>query len=554
MAAFALTVAAAALAASASPASGGTAVAAPAGYDARIAGREILTPAAPAAPRFTGPTIYGARPGKPLHFRVSATGAKPLTYAATGLPTGVTLDPATGWITGRVPAQPGDITLQLQVTNAHGRAERALTLRVGETICLTPPMGWNSWYVHSEGVSDQAIREMAQAMADKGLTDHGWTFVNIDDCWSGLRDPATKAIQPNAKFPDMTALVAFVNARGLKLGLYSTAWMSTYAGHVGGSAPNEACDYSAYFVPPEKRENPEQPFGRYPNGIRKGLATIGPVWLVDRDARQFAAWGIEYVKYDWIEQTLKQTPAGYAVDKTQPQRKTEAVSRRVSEDLRAVDRDIVISFSPHHRELEDTFVPKYCNLWRLTGDIDARWPRLIAPFEMGARLQLTGPGHFGDLDMLQIGPLGEPNRAEKVFKPSPLTPAEQYFQVTLWCLFTQPLLLSCHVPTMDAFDLNLVTNDEVLAIDQDPLCRPAQRVAHVPGQWEIWAKDLADGGKAVGLFNLADTDQVLSLDPAQLGLAGAKARDLWRQRDLGVLAQPLSAHVSAHGVLLLRLR
>lgn len=518
-------------------------------YDARIQDREILTPPFVPEPRFTGAKIFGVRPGKPIRFRVSATGEKPVQFSAEGLPHDVSIDVATGWISGRAPRQAGDIEVKLTARNAKGSATRVLTLRVGETIALTPPMGWNSWYVHSEGVSDRAIREIATAMAEKGLTDHGWTYLNIDDCWMGLRDPQTKAIQPNAKFGDMKALAEFVNTQGLKLGLYSTPWMSTYAGYIGGSAPNEIGDYSEFFLPEAERKNRHQLFGRYPNGIRKGLARVGLVWFVDRDARQFAAWGIDYVKYDWKEWTLVAGEKGFAPDSTLPQRKTEAsgITRRVYDDFRAVDRDIIVSLSPDHDGSEDAFVPAYANLWRLTPDIHAEWSRLIAPFAMEARLQLTRPGAYGDLDMLQIGPLGKPNRAEVVFKPSPLTPNEQYFQVTLWCILTQPLLLSCHVPTMDAFDLNLVTNDEVLAVNQDPLCKQGYRVAHQPGVWEIWAKDLADGSKAVALFNLSDKDTVLSVSKTQLGLAGI-VRDLWRQKDLGHLGDSFTASVSPHGV------
>lgn len=520
-------------------------------YDARISGREILTPAPAAEPRITGAPIFGVRPGKPIRFRVSAIGAKPITFSATGLPAGVALDPVTGWITGRAPAEAADFTVTLSARNAKGEAKRQLTLRVGETIALTPPMGWNSWYVHSEGVSDQAIREIAAAMESKGLTDHGWTYLNIDDCWMGLRDPQTQAIMPNAKFPDMKALVGFVNGKGLKLGIYSTPWMSTYAGYIGGSAPNEEGDYSAHFLPESERLNPHQVFGRYPNGIAKGLAVIGPVWRVDRDAKQFADWGIDYVKYDWKEWTLEKQGDVYKADRTKPVIKTEAVTKRVFDDFRSQDRDIIISLSPNHGREEDMFVPKYCNLWRLTGDIHAEWGRIIAPFGMADRLALTKPGHYGDLDMLQIGPLGKPNRAEVVFKPTPLTPAEQYVQVSLWCILTQPLLLSCNVPTMDDFDLSLVTNDEVLAVNQDPLVKQGYRVANQNKEWEIWAKDLADGSKAVAMFNLAEKDQVLSVSKSQLGLGGA-VRDLWRQKDIGPMGDGFSAMVSPHGVVMVK--
>ncbi|MFT4177085.1 MAG: putative Ig domain-containing protein [Luteolibacter sp.] len=521
-------------------------------YDARTEGRQILTPAAPVTPKITGAQIFGVRPGKPVFFRVSATGEKPITFSASGLPEGVTIDPASGWITGRAPSQAGDITVQLEAKSAKGTDQRTLTLRVGDTISLTPPMGWNSWYVQSEGVSDQNIRETAEAMAKKGLTDHGWTYLNIDDCWMGLRDPETKIIQPNSKFPDMKALATYVNGQGLKLGLYSTPWMSTYAGYVGGSAPNEAGDYSEFFLPEAERKNPHQVFGRYPNGIKKGLAQIGSAWFVDRDAKQFAEWGIDYVKYDWKEWTLIEGPLSFEVDTSLPVRKTEANTKRVYDDFRSLDRDIVISLSPDHDTEEDSFVPKYSNLWRLTPDIKAEWGRIIAPFRIENRLALTKPGHYGDLDMLQIGPLGKPNRAEVVFKPSPLTPAEQYFQVTLWSILTQPLLLSCNIPTMDDFDLNLVTNDEVLSVNQDSLCKQAYRVANEQRNWEIWAKDLADGSKAVAFFNLSGEDKTLSATAAQLGTKG-KVRDLWRQKDIGTVSDKLEVQVSSHGAAMFRI-
>jgi alpha-galactosidase len=522
-------------------------------YDARIKGRQILTPPAPAEPRMTGASIFGVRPGKPFHFRVSATGRKPIEFAASGLPPGLTIDPATGWITGRAPQKTGDIVILLGVRNSEGTSKRELTLRIGDTICLTPPMGWNSWYVQSEGVSDTAIRGIATAMEEMGLADHGWTYLNIDDCWMGLRNPQTKAIQANSKFPDMKSLVDFVNGKGFKVGIYSTPWMSTYAGYIGGSASNEAGDYSEFFLPEDKRKNPHQVFGRYPEGIRKGLATIGPVWLVDRDARQFAEWGIDYVKYDWKEWTLQKGERGYEAAKDKPRIKTEAITQRVHDDFRALERDIVISLSPDHDNSEDGFVPKYCNLWRLTADIHAEWQRMIEPFKMEARLKLTRPGSYGDLDMLQIGPLGKPNRAEVEFKPSPLTPAEQYFQVTLWSILSQPLLLSCNVPTMDAFDLNLVTNDEVLAVNQDPLVKQGYRVANKNREWEIWAKDLADGSKAVALFNLSDKDRDLGLTKEHLGMSGT-VRDLWRQKDIGPMGDKFSATVSPHGAVLVKVK
>lgn len=527
-------------------------------YDGTISGKEILTPKPGPEPKLTGASIFGVRPGKPIRYCATAIGDQPITFSATGLPAGVSIDPKTGWITGRAPQKKGDVSIIVKAVNTKGSDVRQLTLRVGDTICLAPPMGWNSWYVHSEGVSEAAIREMATAMKEKGLQNCGWNFVNIDDCWMGERDPQSKRIQPNAKFDDMKKMVDYVNSLGLKVGIYSTTWMSTFAGYIGGTGPNEAGDYSQYYLPENERQNPFQVFGRFPRGIEKRICEVGPVWFVDRDAQQFADWGIDYVKYDWMEWDLltdeEKADGVKPVRHTREKRAEHGITQRFYNDFRALDRDVVISLSPNHQASEDAFVRDHSNLWRLTEDIHAHWQRMIAPFEdeLVERLALTRPGAYGDLDMLQIGPMGKPNRAEKVFHPSRLKPAEQYHQVTLWCLLTQPLLLSCNIPTMDAFDLNLVTNHEVLAINQDALCQQGYRVKNQKGDFEIWAKNLADGGKAVGLFNLSGHDQVLEVTAQELGIQGT-IRDLWRQKDIGVLEDTFSANVSSHGVVFIKI-
>jgi len=522
---------------------------APLGYDATIEGKEILTPTYNDEPRINGASVFGVRPGKPVYYHVEVAGKKPFTYSAEDLPEGVQIDPNTGWITGRAPETSGDYEILLHAGNSAGKSTKKLTLKVGGTICLTPPMGWNSWYVHSEGVSEEAIREMATAMEEKGLDQFGWTYINIDDCWMGERDPVTRAIQANGKFDDMKAMVEYVNNKGFKLGIYSTTWMSTFAGYIGGTAPNEEGDYGEFYLPIEERLNPHQVFGRHPSSTRRGIAQLGPHWFVDRDAKQFAEWGIDYVKYDWVETPLNKNENGiYQRDRSLRIRKSDSITARFHKDFRSLDRDIVISLSPSHNPEEDEIVTKYCNLWRLTRDIKAQWEDLTRAFsgELVARYLLTSPGLYGDLDMLQIGPLGKPNRAEKEFRASPLTPAEQYFQVTLWSILTQPLLLSCNIPTMDEFDLNLVKNSEVLAVNQDPLVRQGYRVENKEGSYEIWAKDLTDGGKALAIFNLSDEEQDIIISAEKLGMKGS-VRDLWRQKDIGKLNNVFTVKVSPHG-------
>lgn len=518
-------------------------------YDATIEGKEILTPATGDEPQINGASVFGVRPEKPLFYRVAVSGLKPLTYAAEGLPEGVQIDSNTGWITGRAPSQSGDYEITLHAENSKGKSTKKFTITVGETISLTPPMGWNSWYVHSEGVSEEAIRDMATAMDEKGLDQFGWTYINIDDCWMGERHPETKAIQANEKFGDMSSMVDFVNSKGFKMGIYSTTWMSTFAGYIGGTAPNAGGDYSEFYMPEEERINVAQYFGRHPSSTQRGIAEVGPYWFVDRDAKQFAEWGIDFVKYDWVEVELEKKENGdYRRHSDKKIRKSDSITGRFYNDFRSLDRDVVISLSPGHNPEEDDVASKYSNLWRLTGDIKALWEHLTRPFsdELVARYPRTRPGLYGDLDMLQIGPLGQPNRNLKEFKPSPLTASEQYFQVTLWSILSQPLLLSCNIPTMDEFDLNLIKNSEVLAVNQDPLVKQGYRLENEEGIYEIWAKDLADGSKALAFFNLSDEEQELSITADKLGMKG-KVRDLWRQKDIGKLSNDFTAKVNAHG-------
>ena len=518
-------------------------------YDATIEGKEILTPQAKDEPQINGASVFGVTPGKPVYYRMAVSGVRPVVYSADNLPEGLEIDAESGWITGPAPVAEGDYDIVLRAENPKGSTSKDFILRVGDVISLTPPMGWNSWYVHSEGISEKAVREIAIAMSEKGLDQYGWTFINIDDCWMGERHPVTKAIQPNEKFDDMKALAEFVNAKGFKLGIYSTAWMATFAGFIGGTAPNPEGDYSELYLPEEEILNPGQFFGRHPSSTQRGIAEVGPYWFVDRDAQQFAEWGIDYVKYDWVEVELTEIRGGeFRRISRDPVRKTHEVTGRFYNDFRSLDRDMIISLSPGHNPEEDELVSQYCNLWRLTPDIKAVWEDLTRPFsdEMVARYSLTRPGLYGDLDMLQIGPLGQPNRALEEFMPSPLTGPEQYFQLTLWSILTQPLLLSCDISTMDDFDLNLVTNREVLAVNQDPLVSQGYRVRNEEGVYEIWAKDLVDGGRALAFFNLSDEDKEITVSAEQFGKTG-KVRDLWRQKDIGNFRSEFTVKVSPHG-------
>jgi len=474
----------------------------------------ILTPKPPRTPRINGARVFGARSGSPFLFTIPATGDRPMRFAARDLPPGLTCDANTGRITGRCD-RPGTYTATVIAENALGRDEKPLKIVIGERICLTPPLGWNSWNCWAGAVDAGKIKAAAKAMVETGLAQHGWTYINIDDTWQGRRGGPFNAIQGNEKFPDMKGLCDYVHGLGLKIGIYSTPWVTSYAGYVGGSSDN-----------PDGAWDPETEPRQH--GWRHGKHSFAV-----NDARQWAAWGIDYLKYDWNPNDVPHV--------------TE-----MAQALRASGRDIVYSLSNSAPFEHAADWARLANCWRTTGDIRDTWASVSSiGFSQDRWAPFAGPGHWNDADMLVVGHVGwGPN-----LHPTHLSPDEQYTHISLWCLLASPMLLGCDLTKLDDFTLSLLTNDEVLAVNQDPLGRQGRRVAHDDTS-EIWAKGLADGSKAVGLFDrgfLFDEPQSIGVTWKQLGLLGPqRVRDLWRQKDLGVFDDGFTATVPPHGVVLIR--
>lgn len=491
---------------------------------------QILTPPPSALPRINGAKIFGARPGSPFLFRIAASGDKPMTFVASGLPAGLTINATNGLITGAA-RNTGEFPVKLTVKNHRGRARAEMRIVIGDNICLTPPMGWNSWYCWSEAVSQEHVRATADAFINSGLAEHGWTYVNIDDCWQGQRGGKYQALQGNERFPDLQKMCDYIHGLGLKVGIYSTPWMGSYAGFPGGSCSNAAGDYSANALPLDARPQPAQLFGRYPSSIQKGLNKVGPHWFCDADARQWGEWGIDYVKYDWHPNDRPTT-------------------QRLAEGLRNAGRDIVFSLSNEAPFDDIKDLSLLANLWRTTGDIHESWESINRiGFSQDKWQPFSRPGHWNDPDMLQTGMIGNANAANHCAHRTSLTPDEQYAQVSLWCLLSAPLLLSCDLTQMDAFTFNLLANDEVIAVDQDPKGEAARRL---PGDDEIWMKRMQDGTLTVGLFNRSDRDKAVAVNWTALSLSGkCQVRDLWRQEELGQFEDRFTSPVRSHGVRLI---
>jgi alpha-galactosidase len=473
----------------------------------------ILTPPPPSRPRINGASVVGGRPGRPFLHLVAATGRRPLVFGAAGLPQGLAIDSATGIISGRVD-RAGEYRTTIVAKNGLGQDARELKIVIGDRIALTPPLGWNSWNCWGLAVDEGKVVASAKTFIAKGLADHGWTYINIDDGWEIKGDSAAPKrdgdgnILTNEKFPDMKRLGDAIHGLGLKFGIYSSPGPLTCGGYTAS----------------------------YQHELQ--------------DARAFAAWGVDYLKYDWC-----------SYDKIAKDTSLEELKkpyRLMRGCLDQVDRDIVFSLCQYGMgKVWEWGADVGGNLWRTTDDITDTWKSLSEiGFGQVENAPYAGPGHWNDPDMLVVGWVGwGPS-----LHPTRLTPDEQYTHISLWCLLSAPLLIGCDLERLDDFTLSLLTNDEVLALDQDPLGRQATLIKK-DGAVQVWVKELADGRRAVGLFNLGEESVDYVLDLAALGWPSAPGRegkvavrDLWRQEELGTFSGRFQSRLSAHGVRLLALR
>lgn len=459
----------------------------------------LLTPKVSAKPRVNGPAIVGARPGRPFQYKIPATGQQPLQFAVKNLPQGLKADAGSGIITGVANAN-GSYKVKLSVKNKLGSDEKDFTITISDKIGLTPALGWNSWNAWGLSVSDEKVRISAKAMADH-LSDHGWTYINIDDGWEAAERASNGLIVPNEKFPDMKKLSDYVHGLGLKLGIYSSPGSKTCGGYLGSYQHEE------------------------------------------QDATTYGQWGIDYLKYDWCSYSQ------VAANNTEltELKKPYTVMRTA---LNKVNRDIMYSLCQYGwGEVWKWGGEVGGNSWRTTGDITDTWASLSRiGFAQDKGSPYAQPGNYNDPDMLVVGKVGWGPRLHN----SRLTADEQYTHISLWSLLASPLLIGCDMGQLDDFTMNLLTNDEVLSIDQDALGKQAYKLLD-KDSIQVWVKDLQDGSKAVGIFNLGSNTQKPSISFADIKLASPlRLRDVWRQKELGKFTGTFSGMVPAHGVLLLK--
>ena len=466
----------------------------------------ILTPAAPAEPRFNTTPLYGVRPGSPIHFRFGVSGDRPMKITSDDLPKGLAINPDNGALSGSL-ERPGSYTFTVKAKNAKGEQTQKFTIRCGSKIGLTPPMGWNSWNCWGLSVTQDKVISSSRALIEKGLADYGYCYMNIDDGWEAPKRNADGTIAVNEKFPSMKDLGDWLHSEGLKFGIYSSPGDLTCGGYLG------SIDHEL------------------------------------QDAESYNSWGIDYLKYDWCGYGRKH--------RTEPDNQTVASYVRpyllMEGYLRQQPRDIFYSLCQYG--MADVW--KWgesvdANSWRTTGDITDTWESLYnIGFEQQPELYpYAKPGHWNDPDMLIVGKVGWSNN----LRDSRLTPDEQYTHISLWTLLASNMLIGCDIAQMDEFTVSLLCNHEVNAVNQDILGKQAQRVVQ-DGSIQIWARPLSDGSYAVGIFNVGTTDVKVDFKKyfGEMGISRLQSvRDLWRQKDLST--SDVNYFIPTHGVKYLKVK
>ncbi|MBI4605882.1 MAG: NPCBM/NEW2 domain-containing protein [Planctomycetes bacterium] len=474
----------------------------------------LLTPKPGPAPRINGPAVYGCRPARPFLYRVPAQGERPMAFAADGLPATLRIDARTGIIAGTAPGR-GEHRVTLRAKNAHGEVSRAFKIVSGDALALTPPMGWNHWYAHYNRVTDAMMREAADVMVSSGMADVGYSYVSIDDCWMNapkhadplrvgpLRDERGDIV-PNKHFPDMVALTDHIHSLGLKAGIYTSPGPLTCAGFAGSH------DHEA------------------------------------QDAARFAAWGFDFLKYDWCSYGEIAKGDGSRAALVKPY-------ALMGEILKRQERDIVLNLCQYGMgNVWEWGAEVGGHSWRTAGDLGFELDRVFEVALVNAEHRAwSKPGAWNDPDYLQIGHVGDA-REGGLPRPCPLSPSEQYAFLSLWCLMAAPLFYSGDMSRLDELTLNVLCNPEVIEVDQDPLGRCAA-VKHLTEDTFVMVKDMEDGSKAVGLFNEGEVEAAVAARWPDLGLSGKqRVRDLWRQRDLGELEGEFKASLPRRGGALVR--
>ncbi len=458
-------------------------------------------------PVFHGAKITGNFPNTEFLFTVPTTGTRPITFSAENLPAGLSIEPASGIIRGNV-KEKGSYTVKIIANNTKGKAEENLKIEIGDKLCLTPPMGWNSWNVFTNTLDEKLVIEIADAMVSSGMRDLGYQYINMDDYWHAeSRDAEGKPVADPKKFPHgIKWLSDYVHLKGLKLGIYSDAGDKTCGKCFGGFQHEEI------------------------------------------DAKVYAEWGVDLLKYDFCFVPFK---------------KSEALARykKMGDALKGSGRSVVYSicnwgfFKPW--EWGESVGGSY---WRSTPDIFDTWKGGI-PFMMSTMriikrqnkiLQYGSTGHWNDPDMLIVGNYGNGKATGRDGMFKGMTDTEYQSHMSLWAIMNAPLLSSCNLRSMNEPTKNILLNSEILAVNQDEKGAQVKLIQKKNGVW-VYLKHLSDSSVAVAVFNTKKSETKFDLK-AEGELTGTwKARDVWQHTETGILKDKITLTLNPHETIVLKL-
>jgi alpha-galactosidase len=525
-------------------------------YDARINQGEILTPLPGDAPRINGPTIYGCRPDKEFVHRIPCQGQRPMTFSVEGLPEGLKLDAERGVIRGRTPAEKGRHEMTLRATNAHGSDARPFRLVVGDKLALTPPTGYSSWGGHMLDIDEETVLDVLDVFVNRGLADAGFQYICIDDGWgridpdiyagnlegfedSGFHteaarqwclkqfrrmgdfDPASVVGKtrdeegrplPNHHFPDMKGMVDKIHAHGLRAGIYSSPGLVTCQIQMGSW----------------------------------GHESI--------DARQFAEWGFDFLKYDRCGIKFRVFKAKAEGEEYGLERLWQPMVRH----LREQDRDVIYNLCQYGMHEPWTWAPDWdMQSWRIGGDLNGHTDSY---YKQAMRIaknlrEYSKPGQWSDPDFMYIHKIKHVDNKGGPAREISLTTNQRYQFVSLWSMICAPFFFACDIHEIDEFTVRLVGNAEFVNVNQDELGEVGTVVRETEDEM-VMTKPLADGSTVLAVFNRDEQKEaVVPVSWEELGLEGPQAiRDLWRHRELGNRDKGLKVRLSPSGCAVLRLK
>jgi len=364
----------------------------------------------------------------------------------------------------------------------------------------TPPMGWMTWNYFGTGINENIIREIAEAMASSGMVKAGYDHIMIDDGWQGGRDNKNNIIPDPKKFPSgIKALADYVHSKGIRLGIYSDAAQLTCAGYT---------------------------------------ASLG---FEEQDAKTFASWGIDYLKYDYCHAPSDSNTAKIRY-------------KKMADALRNSGRQIIFSICEWGgRQPWFWAAGVGGQLWRTTGDVRDSWGSMMHNLDINANLEkFAAPGHWNDPDMLIVGLRGSKGPAGDLGGTG-CNDIEYQSNMSLWCIMASPLIATNDIRNMNEEAKRILLNDEAIAIDQDVLGKQGERKI-ADSVWNVFVKPLADGDVAIAILNRSSASQNVSINFKNLGLDDKyQVRDLWQHKTTGI-AKGFKGKVLSHETKLLRLK